>query len=92
MYMDDNLDWPFHIKELSLQLAKSTEILYRLRNFIIAKTLRLLYYSLVYSRVQYEITLWGTATKTRLRLIEVKLNNIVLLPTWSRKYDQLNNL
>ena len=36
--------------------------------------------------------LWGTATKTRLRLIEVRLNIIIHFMTWSRKYDHVSNL
>ena len=72
MHVDDNLNKSFYLKEL--QLAKSTAILYKLRNFINAETLRLLYYSLVYNRVKYGIILWDTTTKTRLRLINIRLN------------------
>ena len=38
-----------------------------------------------------ELVLWGIATKTRLRLTEVRLN-IIRLMTWSRKYVQVSNL
>ena len=61
MLIDDGLNWDPHIKQLSLQLSKSSAIIYRLRNFVDTETLKLLYYSLIYSRVQYGIILWGTA-------------------------------
>ena len=43
----------------------------------------MLHYSLMYSRVQCGISIWGTATKSRLHEIDVKLNHIVR--TISRK-------
>ena len=65
MLIDGGLNWEPHIKLLSLQLSKSSAIIYRLRNFVDTETLKLLYYSLIYSRVQYGIILWGTAIYTR---------------------------
>ena len=77
---------------IKLQLAESTAIWCRFRNFINAKTLRLLYYSFVHSRIQYGIILWETAAITPLRLPETRLNKIVRLMTWSRKYGHVSNL
>ena len=94
MLIEDGLNWDPHIKQLSLQLSKSsaTGIIYRLRNFINTETLKLLYYSLIYSRVQYGIILWGTATYTRQKEIVLRLNNIVRIMTWSRKFDNVSIL
>ena len=58
MSLDDGLNWEPHIKQLSLQLSKSSAIIYRLRNFVDTETLKLLYHSLIYCRVQYGIILW----------------------------------
>jgi len=44
--------------------------------------MNMIYYAFTYSRVQYGITIWGTAAKTKLREIEVRLNNIVRTITW----------
>ena len=87
MLIDDGLNWEPHIKQLSLQLSKSSAIIYRLRNVVNTETLKLLYYSLIYSRVHYGIFLWGTATYTRQKEIVLRLNNIVRIMTWSRKFD-----
>ena len=54
MLIDDSLNWEPHTK----QLSKSSAIIYRLRNFVDTKTLKLLYYSLIHSRVQYDVILW----------------------------------
>ena len=37
----------------------------------------MLYYSLVYSRIQYGIIVWGTADKTRIECLRVRLNRIL---------------
>ena len=55
--VDDDLNWDPHIKQLSLQLSKFSAITYRLHNFVDTEILKLLYYILIYSRVQYGITL-----------------------------------
>ena len=88
MLIDDGLNWDPHIKQLSLQLSKSSAIIYRLRNFVDTETLKLLYYS----RVQYGIILWGTATYSRQKEIVLRLNNIVRIMTWSRKFDHVSIL
>ena len=46
----------------------------------------MLYYSLIYSRIQYGIVTWGTANKTLMQELNVKLNNIVRTITYSSKY------
>ena len=92
MLIDDGLNWEPHIKQLSLQLSKSSAVIYRLRNFVDTETLKMLYYSLIYSRVQYGIILWGTATYSRQKEIVLKLNNIVRIMTWSRKFDHASIL
>ena len=77
VYIDEKMTWSNHMQQLSLQLAKTSGIFYRLREYVTRETLCMLYYSLVYSRVQDGISIWGTATKSRLYEINVRLNNIV---------------
>ena len=90
--IDDGLNWESHIKQLFLQLSKTSAIIYRLRNLVDTETLKLLYCNLVYSRAQYDIVLWGTATYTRQKEIVLRLNYIVRIMTWSRKFDHVSIL
>ena len=78
IYIDENLNWSCHNQHLSLQLARYSGLLYRIRNFLDRKTLCTLYYSLIYSRIQYGIVTRGTANKTLMQELNVKLNNIVV--------------
>ena len=60
--------------------------MYRIRTFLDRKTLCMLYYSLIYNRIQYGIVTWGTANQTLMHELNVKLNNIVRTITYSSKY------
>ena len=52
----------------------------------------MLYYSFVDSRLTYGITPWGTAAQNQLREIEIKLNNIIRIMTWNKKFSHLSQL
>ena len=52
----------------------------------------MLYYLLIYSRIQYGIVMWCTSNKTLLQELNVKLNNIVRNITYSSKYFPVNCL
>ena len=92
IYIDKNLNWSCHIQHLSLQLARYYGLLYRIQNFIDRNTLCMLYYSLIYSRIQYSIVTWGTANKTLMQELNVKLNNVVCTIMYSSKYCPVTSL
>ena len=93
VYLDDKLNWIPHIKHLSLQLARCSRLFYRIRNLVPNHILLMLCYSLVRSRIQYGIILWGsTSFKLVLRELKVRLNNIVRTITGSRKFDHVTPL
>ena len=61
-------------------------------DFVNAHALVMLYYSFVYSRLNYGITAWGTAAQNQLREIGVKLNNIICTMTWNKKFSHVSEL
>ena len=63
-----------HIHALLLQLARHCSMLYHIRDFVPHYTLIMLYYSFVYSCVNYGITTWGTADQSKEHEIEIKMN------------------
>ena len=52
----------------------------------------MLYYSFIYSRLQYGIIVWGTATKNYLSEISVRLNYIIRTITRSNRYTSMTSL
>ena len=89
---DDKLCWANHIDNLSSQLARCSGLFCRLCNYVPRKTLCLLYYNLVYSQIQYGILTWGTATKLLTKKIEVRLNRIIRIATFSSINTPINTM
>ena len=52
----------------------------------------MLYYSFVYSILNYGIIVWGTATQNQLHEINVRMNNIVRTITWNKKFSHVTHL
>ena len=87
--IDKNFSWSSHIKELSLQLARSSGIFYKLINSVSIDTLPTLLCALVYSRLQYGIIVWGTAHEYLLQEINLRLNRLIRIVTSSTKFCPL---
>ena len=62
--------------DLTQQLPRYAGHFYKLRSYVARETLCMLYYTLVYSKIQYRIIVWATANKTSLGVLKVKLNKI----------------
>ena len=92
VYLDDTLNWSSHLIHLSLQLARYYRMFYHLRKLVYPYILRTLYYSMVQSRVQYGIILWGSTFLSTSRELEVRLNDIVRTMTGRRKFDHVSPL
>ena len=92
LYVDETLRWSTDIQQLSLQLARYAGIFYRIRNLVPRETLRLLYHSLILSRIQYGILIWGNAAKIHWRDLSVRMNNIIRTITFSSKYCKMTIL
>ena len=52
----------------------------------------MLYYSLVYSRIKYEITAWATANKTSQEIIRVRLNKILRIILFRNLYTPTSQM
>ena len=55
-------------------------------------TLHILYYSCAYSRIEYGIIIWGTASQNHVHEIEVRLNNIIRTITCCKKFAHVIEL
>ena len=56
VWFDDKLNWSAHVQKLSLQSARSDNMLYHIRDYVNAHALVILYYSFVESCLTYGIT------------------------------------
>ena len=75
--LDENLNFNKHIQFVISKVSKFVFIFYNIRSFLDSKTLLLIYYTLVYPNVIYNITVWGGAAATRLNPLNVCLNKVI---------------
>ena len=81
--LDNQLYWKEHVKHLTRKLARGSWDISKLKKYVDTKTLMLVYYSLIYSQLQYCITSWVSAPKTVLKPIIVIQNRVVRMVTES---------
>jgi len=75
--IDENLDWKIHLQDLCLSLRKFVGVFYKISLKLSPNILRLLYFSLIYSRILYAIELYANTYLIYLHDI-MALNNRIL--------------
>jgi len=79
VYLDENLNWGKHIEFLETKLSMAAGVLYQLKNYVHRDIVRMVYYSIAYSHLQYAITCWGNSPAKLLNKLQVKQNKLVRL-------------
>jgi hypothetical protein len=74
---DEYLCFKPHIEMLCSKISKSLFCLNRIKNFVNAKTLRMLYFSMVHSVISYGIIIYGCANKSNLEKLIVKQKHAI---------------
>ena len=69
--LDDKFKFNCHINYICKKIAKSTGILHRLRDYLPMKTLIGLYYSFIYSYLNYCILVWGGTSQSHIQPLEI---------------------
>ena len=70
--IDSGLTWQEHIDCITQKISRAIGLMYKIRPFVNKKTMRMLYYSLLFSHLNYAIEIWGSTHK-------IYLNRILLL-------------
>ena len=84
--IDEHLNWKEHISSTTKKISRSVGIICKLRLCLNSSLLLTLYYSLVYSHLNYGIHAWGSANKTELEKILVLQKKAVRAMTGNRWY------
>ena len=64
--LDNNLTWHYHIEKVRSKVVKGIWAIARLRNLVSTKVLLNVYYSLIFTHLNYSILAWGSAAKIAL--------------------------
>ena len=87
--IDSTLSWKYHILNISKKISRSIGIMYKMRPFLSLKTMKTLYYSLIYSHLIYAIEIWGTASKTELEKILILQKRAMRMMTFTDIYPSV---
>ena len=81
VHFDNKLCWIKHVEHLETKLSAASGTFYKLRQYLPLNVLTSLYYSIVYSYLQYAIICWGNTTKFNKR--NYKSSKIALLKLYA---------
>ena len=71
IWLNDNLSWEAHIRQLVIKLKRNMILLKRSKNFLTTTSLVPIYYGHVHSHLKYGILLWGSMlTKSQLNRLQ----------------------
>ena len=77
LLLDENLNWKYHLSELSKKLARTSGIFFKIRHLLPTSVLVSLYYSLFASFLQYGIIVWGLTYDIHTKPIYLLQNKVV---------------
>ena len=87
-----NLSWKSHMNFIVGKISKINSILYLTRNYICQKSLKQIYYSLVYPYLTYCNIICSSTYKNCLNPLILSQKRIIRTITFSRRYDHTDQL
>ena len=87
---DEQFRWHKHVSYLSKKLASSAGVLSKLRYYLNIKTLLKVYDSLISSRLNYGLIVWGAAGKTVLQPLRVWQNRTIRFTSRAPRFRRLD--
>ena len=75
--LDEKLKWDDHVKQLSESLTQIINAFKIIKNYVPENKKRMLYYAYIYSRIQYGIEMYGTASKKLIKKVQTKQNRAI---------------
>ena len=77
IYFDQNLNFKFHINQISKKLSNALFALRRVKNFLPQPTLKMLYYSLFHCHLIYGIETWSCVPPSSLKTLITKQKSAI---------------
>ena len=81
--IDSHLSWKQQILHISKKVKRCVGVLSKIRHYVNASTLSMLYYSLIYPFLTYAVVTWGNTYTTTSRLLIILQKRAVRLMTFS---------
>ena len=90
--IDNKLNWVEHIKNLIIQLRRLIGIFYKISFFIPKHTLKILYFSLVHSKLMYGIEVYANTYKINLHDLHMLNNRLLRIVLGKDRYCSTSEL
>jgi len=87
--LDNKLTCSSHIAQVKKQISKACGALSRLRHYLPINSLITVYYSLVFSHLQYGISSWGSASTYLLKTIQKKIIRLITFSSYRSNAEKL---
>jgi len=84
VFLDPNLNFKYHIKQLSSKLSRALYILRSVKNILSPKALTTIYYSVFHCHLIYSIQIWSCATSGLIKDIFLKQKQAIRIITGSK--------
>jgi hypothetical protein len=88
IHFNEHMSWKTHIDKLSSKLSKITGVLNRLKRVLPGDVMKVLYFSIVQSHLNYAILLWGF-DGVRLKGIQKRIVRIITCSKYNAHTDPL---
>ena len=75
--LDEHLTWELQINEVCNKLKSMFHAFYNIRNFLSKENIKTIYYTLIYSRIKYGIAVYGQASITKMKRIQILQNRLL---------------
>ena len=79
--IDQELSWKDHVQELCNGLKGMFSVFYNIRAYLTIDHIKTIYYALIYSRVKYGLSVYGTANRGLIDKIQVLQNQLLKVLT-----------
>ena len=87
--IDDKLKFDMHINKLCSKVSLSFRVMRHISHLVPVEVVRNLYYTLIYSRLTYAISAWGTGFNSTSRRIESQISKAICLIEEQTNTNQL---
>ena len=77
IYVDNKLSWKVQIDKLCSKISKVCGMIYKLRYFVPLSSLKIVYYSMFHSHLQYSLLNWGRCSKSYLQQLKILQNKVL---------------
>ena len=92
--LDEFLDWNEHITNIGKSLKSLFSVFYNIRRYLTLEHIKVIYYTMIYSRIKYGICAYGFAKQENMDKVQVlqnKLLKVLLEKEWRYSTNKLHN-